>query len=245
MSTPENILLKLKLLLNLKLSTEPNESAAAERMASNLIDKYGVSKEEIDGLADKKPIYGEDDLLFSTIGLVSWKQRLALTIAKQLYCHVIQEEAVPMEGLSNFSYFIYGDLEDAENVRHVFNLFSGKIEELINKKCYGRGPIYIHSYSEGVVESISNNIYWNGIDIPKVKKPMVQEEKILNNGDSNISLHKEEKPKPFKETVNVNAQSLIKDIQAFYKGIEDGKDFSINDILELDIENNSIKELQE
>lgn len=245
MSTPENILAKIKLLFNLQNSSNINESANAKRMADNLIDKYGVSKEELDSLADKKPIYCEDDLLYSSIGLISWKQRLALTIAKQLYCHIVQEESVPMEGPSNFSYFIYGDLEDAENVRHIFNLFSGKIEELINKKCYGRGPIYIHSYSEGVVESISNNIYWNGIDLPKVKKPVMVEDKILNNGDSNISKHKEEKEKPIKETVNVNAQSLIKDIQAFYRGIEDGKDFSINDILELDIENQNIQELNE
>jgi hypothetical protein len=248
MSTPENILAKVKLLLNLANSSNPNEAENAKAMADKLVSKYNISPEELESLKDKKPLYGEDEKLFITIGLVSWRQRLALAIGKHFYCQIVQEELVPTEGLHQFNYFVYGEPEDVVTVKFVFATFVKKVEELIEKKCVGRGPIFVSSYSEGVVESISNNIYWEGIDIPDVKKPsrpLTTEAPVLNNGDSNLAKHKEDKEPVVDKTVDVNTQSLIKDVAAYFKGLEDGKNFSLNEILELEVENERLKELEE
>lgn len=248
MPAPENILAKVKLLLNLKGSPNPHEAEAAQGMVDRLVAKYNITPEELASIADKKPLYGDDDKLYATIGLVSWKQRLATVIAKQLFCHIVQEELVPLDGLHHFCYFVYGEPEDAVNVKFVFHTFVTKVEELIKKKCVGRGEIFVSSYTEGVVEAISNNIYWEGIDIPSIKSSRkiqeVQQEKILNNGGSLLAVHKEEKEKPVEQTINVNSQSLIKDVGAYYKGLQDGQNFSLNEILELEAENERAKELQ-
>lgn len=218
-------------------------------MVDKLVAKYNITEDELKSLEDKKPLYGDNEKLFVTIGLSGWRQRLALAIGKQFYCHIVQEELVPVEGVHQFNYFVYGDPEDVVTVKFVYHTFAKKVEELLEIKCIGRGPIYVSSYSEGVVEAICNNIYWYGIDIPDIKQPKrpvaVEEEKVLNNGTSNLAKPKEEKENPTDNKVDVNSQSIIKDVAAYFKGLEDGKHFSLNDILELEAENERLKELEE
>lgn len=247
MSTPEHILTKIKLLLNLAKSPNPNEAENAKSLADKLISKYNTTEEELKSLEDPKPLYGDDDKLFVTFGVVGWKQSLALTIAKQFYCQIIQEELVPVEGLHQYTCYVYGDKEDADNVKFVYQTFSDKIEELIEKKCIeiARGPVYTSSYTEGLVEAITNNIMWEGIDIPNIKVPSRKPdaEHTLNNGSSNLAVPEKEQEKPCKETVAPHGKTIIKDVNAYFKGLQDGKDFSLQDILELAAESQKIKEL--
>jgi hypothetical protein len=250
MSTPEPILNKIKLLFNLANSPNPNEAENAKAMADKLISKYNITEEELKSLEEKKPLYGEEDKVFVTFGLVGWKQSLALAIAKQFYCQIVQEELVPIEGLHQFTYYVYGDKEDADNVKFVYQTFDKRIEDLIEKRCIGRGPVYISSYTEGLVEIIVNTIIWEGIDIPNIKvpsrmKPVTVDERTLNDGSSNLSVQKEEKEKPCKETVAPQAGTMIKDVQAYFKGLTDGKDFSLQEVLELAAEAQRLKELHE
>lgn len=245
MSTPEPILTKIKLLLNLAKSPNPNEAENAKSLADKLISKYNLSEEELKGLEDPKPLYGDDDKLFVTIGIVAWKQSLALTIAKQFYCKIIQEELVPIEGLSQYTCYVYGDKEDADNVRTVYYIFSDKIEKLVEQKCFGRGPVYTSSYTEGLVEAINNNIMWEGIDIPNIKKPSEElKEDAPSDSTSLAPVKKEEKENPCKETVSPVGKTFIKDVQAYFKGLSDGRDFSLQDVLELVVENQKMKELK-
>lgn len=247
--TPEPILSKIKLLLNLAKSPNPHEAENARAMANALIEKYKLTEEELASLEEKKPLYGDDDKMFITFGIVAWKQSLALTISKQFYCQIVQEELVPVEGLHQYTYYVYGDKEDADNVKFVYKTFSDRIEELVEKKCIGRGPLYTSSYTEGLVEIINNTIVWEGIDIPNIRvpsreKPVEVPERTLNNGSSNLSINKEEKEKPCKESVAPQGGSIIKDIQAYFKGLQDGKDFSFQDVLELAAEASKLKEIQ-
>jgi hypothetical protein len=248
MSAPEAILSKIKLLLNLAKSPNPHEAENAAMMARSLIEKYKLTEEEVNSLQEKKPLYGDDDKVFVTIGLVNWKQSLVLTIAKQFYCQIVQEELVPIEGLHQYTYYVYGDKVDAENVKFVYQTFSDRIEELIEKKCIGRGPVYTSSYTEGLVEVINNTIIWEGIDIPDIKVPSREvpldvPERTLNNGSSNLAVKKEEKEKPCQETVAPQGGSIVKDIQAYFKGLQDGKDFSLQEVLELAAEASRLKEI--
>lgn len=247
MSTPETILSKLKLLLNLTQSPNPGEVANARMLADKLISKYNITPEELASLEEKKPLYGDDDKLFVTFGLVGWKQSLALTIAKQFYCQIVQEELVPVEGLHQYTYYVYGEKEDSDNVKFVYQTFSDRIEELVESKCIGRGPVYTSSYTEGLVEIITNTIAWEGIDIPNIKVPSRQKpvdvpERTLNNGSSNLAVKAEEKEKPCKESVAPQGKEMIKDVQAYFKGLQDGKDFSLQEVLELAAEASKLKE---
>lgn len=248
MPTPETILTKIKLLLNLANSPNENEAASAQAMADKLIAKYNVTEEELQSLAEKPPLYGKDDLLFHTLGMCNWMQRLAFTCSKQFYCYVVQEQLQAATGLTEYNYYVYGEDDDAESVKFVFHAFVKRIREHIDTKCIGRGPIYIESYTEGLVEAIRANIEMDGIEIPEVKRParpIQQEEKVLNNGQSNLTQFKQQKEAPEKETVDIGSGSLIRDVMAYFKGLEDGRHFSLQDVLELEVENEEAEQLTE
>jgi len=247
MPTPETILTKVKLLLNLANSPNENEAAAAQAMADKLIAKYNITEEELQSIADKPPLYGKDDLLYHVFSMVHWMQRLAFTCAKQFYCYVVQEQLQASTGITEYNYYVYGEDDDTGSVKFVFHAFVKRINEHIDTKCIGRGPIYIESYTEGLVEAIRANIEMDGIELPEVKRPVrpiQQEEKVLNNGQSNLTPFKQQKEAPEKESVDIGTSSLIRDVMAYFKGLEDGRHFSLQDVLELEVENETPKELQ-
>jgi hypothetical protein len=248
MSTPETILHKVKLLLNLANSPNENEAAAAQGMADKLIAKYNITEEELASLAEKQPLYGKDDLLYHTFTMVGWMQRLALACAKQFYCYVVQEQIHASLGGIEYNYYVYGDDEDTNSVKFIFNTFVKKIHNTIDFKCLGRGPIYIESYTEGLVEAIKGNLEMDGIEIPEVKRParpIQQEEKILNNGQSNLTQFKQQKAPPEEKTVDVGEGNIIRDVMAYFKGLEDGRRLSLQDVLELEVENEEAERLTE
>jgi Protein of unknown function (DUF2786). len=247
MPAPEHILSKIKLLRNLANSPNANEAASALAMADKLIAKYNISEEELASIADQPPKYGEEELLFHSLSIVPWKQHLALACAKNFYCHIIQETLTPGVGDPEYKYYVYGEDEDVNSTKFVFHTLVKKINNLIDTKCIGRGPIYVDSYCQGVVEAVKRNIEMFGLDIPEVKVParpmQVTTEKVLNNGTSNLSTVKAEKDKPEKESIDISKSGLIKDVMAYFKGIEDGNKLHLEDILELEAENETLKQL--
>ena len=86
------------------------------------------------------------------------------------------------------------------------------------------------------------------MDIPENKKkakPITQDDKTLNNGESNLTAVKSFKEKPKKTSKDVMDGSLISDIGAYYKGVVDGRELLVNEILELAAENETPDELAE
>jgi hypothetical protein len=248
MPTPAHILTKIKFLINLKQSPNIHEAENAGVLAEKLINKYGVSGEELKTVDDQPRSYAPESLLFKTFKVVGWMQHLALACAKQFYCYIVIESITAATGLQEFNYYVYGADEDIEYVKFSFNTILKKIHELVDTRCLGCSDIYQDSYCEGCVESVKGQINSFGIEIPEKKqasRPIKQEENILNNGNSNLSFHKSEKEKPEKETVDVSKGSLIKDVVAYFKGIEDGARISLQDILELEAENEKIDSLPE
>jgi hypothetical protein len=244
MASPE-ILTKIKLLLNLAKSANPNEAGNAKVMADRLIEKHNVTQEELKSIETQPEKYGQDELLFHSFRIINWEQHLALACAKHFFCYIVQEVVKPGTGNEEYNYYVYGDDEDVNYVKFSFFAFHKKIDNLIKTKCVGRGPIYIDSYCEGVIEAVKSNIAMDGFEIPEIKRPsrsLEPDDKVLNNGDSNLSTVKVEKGKPENETVNISG-SLIKDIAAYFKGVGDGKNLSLQDILELEAENERVKEI--
>lgn len=237
MPVPPAILNKVKLLLKLATSPNPNEAENARVKAEELIAKHGITEADSASL-DEKVFYGEEEKLFVTIGIVGWKQILSLAIATYFDCQIVQEQLSAggdEDKVSTYSYFVYGDDDQVKDTQFVWRAFLKKINNLIDTRCLGRGPIYIDSYCEGVVESIKWNIQMYGIEIPQFKKKVVKPEEQAAPPTSNtlVTTGKEE---PTDNRINVNAGSLIKDIQAYFRGLDDGKNLSLQDILELEVE---------
>jgi hypothetical protein len=233
MSVPESILQKIKLLQSLGNSPNANEAETALAMVARLIAKYNITQDDLNSIADKAPAYGEEEKLFQTIGVVSWMSQLALAIGNKYDCSIVQETIKPLDsGPEQNNYYAYGDPEDVEDVKFVWGAFSKKVEELVLINCINRGPIFIHSYTEGVTQSIRFNLETQDIDIPKVNltktKEEVKPDAIVSTG---VVVEKE---KPTTETYNVNANSLVKDIMAYFKGLEDGKEIKLQSVLDLE-----------
>lgn len=249
MPTPDHILNKIKLLKNLGSSANENESASANSMAEKLITKYGVTEEELQALNEKPVEYSADSILFHTFSLVGWMQQLALACAKQFYCHVVQECITSATGYQEYNYYVYGDDHDVVCTKFAFATFLKKIHELVDTKCIGRGPVYIDSYTEGLVEGIRSSIALMGIEMPERVQPSrspTPDGRTLNNGNSNLAKQEKELPKrPEKDSVDVNHGSMIKDVMAYFRGIEDGNRVSLQDVLELEAENEEARRLQE
>lgn len=233
MSAPPSILNKVKLLINLSSSPNPNEAETARAMADKLISKYNITEEEL-GSLEEKVYYGENEKLFSSVGIISWKQQLAVAISKYFDCQIVQEELVPGDGASQFNYYVYGDDDQVKDVKFVYHAFNKKIENLVDIQCLGRGPIYIESYCEGVVESVKWNIDMYGIDVPEMKKTIKQEEQAPPPNSKTITKSGPDKEEPTDKRVDINKQSLIRDIMAYFKGVDDGKNLSLKDILDLE-----------
>lgn len=246
MPTPLNILNKIKLLQKLAGSPNPHEAESAKQLADKLIQKHNITPEELETIKDPKPLYGDDERLFITIGIIGWKQQLSVSIGNHFDCQIVQEELVPMEGSHPFHYFVYGNPDDVKNVQFAFHAFANKVELLSDTQCLGRGPIYVSSYCEGVVDSIKQNIWLHGIEIPDNKKTVRQiSAQALVPKSEELIKPKEERPKAAEKHVDVASQSSVKDVMAYFHGVQDGKDLFLDDILEIAAENEESERLQE
>lgn len=235
MPAPPAILDKVKKLLNLAQSSNPNEAENARAMADKFIAKYNITEEDLASL-EPKEFYGENEKLFVTLGIVGWRQQLALAVATYFDCQIVQEELVPAEGVHQFNYFVYGDDDQVKDVQFVYHAFCKKIENLADERCFGRGPVYVDSYCEGVVESVKWNIQMYGIDIPDVKRPVAKVEQAPPPNSKTITKSGPDKEEPTEKRVDVNSGSLIKDIMAYFKGVDDGRELSLKAVLELEVE---------
>lgn len=243
MPAPPAILNKVKLLLNLASSPNPNEAENARTMADKLIAKYNITEEDLAGL-EPKEFYGENEKLFTTMGIVSWKQQLAVSIAGYFDCQIVQEELVPAEGPHQYTHFVYGDEDQVKDTQFVYHAFCKKIDNLVSTKAPGRGPVYVESYCEGVVESIKWNIQMYGIEVPEIRKPIKEEEKAPPPNTKSITKSGPEKEEPTENRVNISGQTFIKDVMAYFKGVDDGKNLSLQDILELESQNQESKQIE-
>lgn len=237
MSAPPAILQKVKLLLNLAASPNPNEAANAQAMADKLIAKHNITEADLASL-DPKEYYGENEKLFVTMGMEHWRQALALLIARYFDCQIVQEEMVPANGedigLHEYRYYVYGDDDQVKDTQFVYHAFAKKIEFLVDTRCLGRGAIHIHSYCEGLVEAIKHNVEMFGIDVPEVKRTLKKEEQTAPPTSNTIVKSGENREEPTDKKVDINQGSIIKDIMAYFKGLEDGKNISLQDVLEIE-----------
>lgn len=237
MPTPPTILNKVKLLLKLSGSPNPHEADSARKLAEGLIKKHNITPEELESIKDPKPLYGEEEKLYSSTGIIGWKRQLALCIGTHFDCQIVQEELVPYEGEHQFDYYVYGDVNDVANTQLSFHTFVKQVEQLVSTRCLLKGPIYIASYCEGIADSIKQNILAHGIELPEKQQIKSEDNpQAITPKSEELTKIKEDKPKPAERSVDVNSQSLVQDIGAYFNGIYDGRELFLKDILELEDE---------
>lgn len=123
MSAPPGILAKIKKLLNLATSSNVNEAQNARALADGLMSKYNITEDDLSSL-DPKEYYGENEKLFFTMGLSTWRQQLAVAVAGYFDCQIVQEMIVPAEGVEQYTYFVYGDDDQVKDVQFVYHAFA-------------------------------------------------------------------------------------------------------------------------
>ena len=248
MSATPSILAKVKKLLALTNSPNTNEADNARSMADKLIEKYNITEEEL-GSLDPKEYYGENEKLFVTLGMVMWRQQLAVAVAKYYDCQIVQEELRPAgsseDAIVEYHHYVYGDDDQVKDTQFVYKAFAKKIDNLCDTKCLGRGPVYLSSYCEGVVESVKWNIEMYGIDIPDIKKPIKkQEEKSIPISTTGI-VRSSDKEEPVENRRKNIDGTFIKDIMAYFRGLDDGKNFSLKEVLEIEVSSIEVEKLNE
>lgn len=246
MATPPHILTKVKFLFKLGTSPNPHEAESAKKLAESLIAKYNITEEELKSIEDKAPLYSDDELLFHTFSIVGWMNQLALAIARHFDCYIVQETLVSSLGEKQYNYFVYGGDEEVNYVKFVYATFHKKIHHFVDTKCIGRGPVYIDSYCAGLAEAIKQNIEFEGIEIPTIKRPSrtpVVEQIVSDTTKKAMVAPDKDKAPPLEERIDVASQSFIKDVMAYFRGIEDGQHLSLQDVLELEAENEEAQRL--
>lgn len=219
---------KIKLLFNLAAKAPEHEAANAKALAQKLIDKHGVTEDQLNELLnDGKPLYGEDQRLFSTSTVVPWKSLLAYLVSFKFNCYVVQEEQVPTEGTSVFVYYLYGDDNDVAVVQAFFPRLMKEVEDIMNIACYGRGESFIESYREGLINGLRENLAYFDMDFSFLKNKTT--DKQLNTSSANLAKTDAELPKekPAKESVDVSSKTIVKDIAAFFRGDNDGRNVDL------------------
>ena len=230
MPASEKILNKIKLLKRLSASSNEYESKSAKELIDQLMQKYQVSDDELKSLEDKVPLYGEKEKIYTSVGIIPWAQQLVLCIGNYFDCQIVQVELVPAEGSHLFEYYAYGDPEAVAAVQSAYKLLFSKVNDLVQTKSIGKGPIYISSYAEGMVTAVKENISLYGLEIPQVVRTTVKTEKVVS--DQAIEPQKKDRPKPAERRVDVNGQSVIGDIGAYFSGVYDGREISFDDYIE-------------
>ena len=231
----EQVLGKIKRLLTLAQSQNPNEAENARVMAQRLIEKHSVTDEELEILKDK-PAYGEDEKLYHSTTFISWKSQIAIAIAKELFCAIVQEELTTKTDdveQKEYDYYVFGDSDDVEVVKFVFKVLEEQVEELVTKNCVGRGPVYINSYCEGLIECIKTNFDLHDIEIKRSSK---KEEPGVAPTEALRKVEPIEKKMPTENRTSVSGKDFIKDVHAYFRGLRDGKNLSLSRLVRLAME---------
>jgi hypothetical protein len=216
---------KVKLLLKLARSAPEHEAANATSKADDLISRFGLDPKEYD-IAEEKPLYTDDALLYAVPVVVEWMRILALTVGNKYDCFVIQEENVASTGERVYKYFVYGHENDVPMTKELFKFVSSQIEGLIALHCVGKSELYTSSFGEGAVNGIRINIEFESFNLPgMVKAP---EKPMPVSSVAIAKIDPEKKEAPLKEKVEVNNPEKDIDIIGYFTGESYGRGIHIN-----------------
>ena len=227
-------LIKIKLLLALTKSPNIHEAENARVMADKLIEKHNVTQKQLDSLKERDPTsVPEEQLLFKTQEHCEWKSILAYLISVKYECYVMQIQTVGSAGYQEYDYFVFGDIDNIDNVKFLFPLFVNKINDLVSRTCKDKEETYTSSYCEGLVNGLRPLLENESFKVPKAKS---KEKEIVKEAEQPGLIRTDSitnpAEKPTDKKVAVNSNDKVKDVIAYFHGVRDSDQIHFYNILE-------------
>ena len=146
----QDILRKIRGLLKLGESNNPNEAASAVAMAARLMERHAITEAAVE-LSEVAPEMAEEIKSFEEpLGVSgSWRSRLAVALARANGCSTWR---------SGNQLRIIGRPSGAEKVRYLFAYCSHEIDRITRRNTRGEGRTYANNYRVGMVDAIDEAI---------------------------------------------------------------------------------------
>ncbi len=153
----DTILDRVRKLLRLGESSNPNEAAAALAAAQKLIDRHRLSELELGADEVDETVVRDDDALWTGGQRVGWRGSLAAALCRAngvAVCWSTRAE----RGLLMRRLILAGRPEDIAVVRHLFGHCSREIDRLASAHCAGRGRAFHNAFRFGCVQAIAEQL---------------------------------------------------------------------------------------
>lgn len=157
METNAEVLEKIKKLLRLAQSDNPNEAALAAAKAQELMDRHQIQAAMLDEKGAEEPdedivhFSDRDDALDDLGGRRAvWKGSLASTISEHNAC---------VAYYSGSRIVMVGRPTDVAAVRYLYVYAVKAIEDLVKKQGAGHGRTWYNNYRQGCVKAISEKLW--------------------------------------------------------------------------------------
>jgi hypothetical protein len=169
----EKIIDRVKKLLALGESDNPNESAAAMAAAQRLMTEHAIEQAMLDTTEEKDDeqvvdFSDREDALNQDKRYVNWKGQLAVTLSDANGCHCWRNQG---------RLHLVGRPSDVATVRYFFAYCVREIDRLVKLQGRGHGRTWMNNYRHGVVDAIR-------IKVRAEKKDLVEEMRSKATGMS-------------------------------------------------------------
>ncbi len=145
--TRDELIAQINALRALSTSSNPNEAAAAARIAEKKIQEYQLSQSELEMAP---AIYDEEDAdlqgVYVTGEREGWRADLAHNLADLHYCASISTYT-PQEGVR-----VFGEMEDLATVKYLYAWLESEVARLALES--GKSARWQRTFTEGAVEGI-------------------------------------------------------------------------------------------
>lgn len=150
MDDREKILDKIKKLLALSGSSNPNEAATAAAHAQRLMDKYKIEQTMLEAAAEvvEEDVRDWNDPLDGVPhkSFITWKARLGLVIGKHNGVFIWKNGGAIM---------LVGKASDVQATRYLYAYCAREIDRLTKEHCAGEGKSYANNFRLGCIDTIA------------------------------------------------------------------------------------------
>lgn len=154
-------------LLSLATSSNANEAALAASMAQQILDKYEISQEMLEGSDQEEPEdfrdFGDDDDPLEEAGRVPiWKMRLAQALCNANACFMYRAQKFVDFGMSRHKtktcFQVVGRPSDVQKIRYLYSYLKKEVERLTKEQGPGHGRNWCNNFKVGVVDTIQRKL---------------------------------------------------------------------------------------
>lgn len=156
--THDEALEKVRKLLRLAKSDNPNEAATAAAHAQAIMDRHGIEQAALD-MATNAPDEPIRDFAqmpegsLTDVGVTRWHTTLALYVAKHNLCGVYVSGSRGRKTLE-----IYGRASDVETVRYMYAWLRTEIQRLVDSHGRGMGVVWRRNFGLGAAETLNERL---------------------------------------------------------------------------------------